>query len=440
MLIGTVLATAAALGAGGAPTGDELPRGRSVEGRALEAVHRGGAGAPRRVLVVGAVHGDELGGRLVADELLRARVPRGVQLWVVRDLNPDGASRGTRGNARGVDLNRNFPHRWRRVARGRYFGGRRAASEPETRWAMTVTKAIRPDVTVWLHQPYGIVVPAAGADRGLVGRYAAAARLPVKRLPRYRGTAAGWQNALLGHGGAFVVELAAGTPSRATVRRHVRAVLDAGRGRTTARAAQDQAPAPPPPEPTAAPKPRIRWTPIPFGPGRRAQMRIYAKRHYGVATARLERPRTIVQHFTVTRSFSATWNTFASNVANLGEKPGTCSHFVVERDGTIHQLVRLRSMCRHVVGLNHVSIGIEHVAASDAEVMGNRRQLRASLELTRWLQDRYDVRTRHVIGHAESLTSPFHLERVRAWRRETHGDFRRSTMNRYRARLAGEGD
>jgi hypothetical protein len=67
--------------------------------------------------------------------------------------------------------------------------------------------------------------------------------------------------------------------------------------------------------------------------------------------------------------------------------------------------------------------------------MGNRRQLDASLRLTRWLQARYDVPTRHVIGHAESLSSPFHHERVRAWRRLTHGDFARRAMRRYRRML-----
>ena len=67
--------------------------------------------------------------------------------------------------------------------------------------------------------------------------------------------------------------------------------------------------------------------------------------------------------------------------------------------------------------------------------MGRRRQLAASLRLTRWLQGRFGIRTRDVIGHAESLSSPYHHERVRAMRRRTHGDFGPATMRRYRARL-----
>jgi murein peptide amidase A len=203
---------------------EPVATGRSVEGRPLTAVRIGDPQAPRRVLVVGAVHGDEPGGRRVTRALVRRRPPAGTQWWIVRDLNPDGASRGTRTNAHGVDLNRNFPHRWRRGARGRYWPGRRAGSEPETRWAMRLTRSVRPHATVWLHQPYGITVPSAGADRRIVNRYARVSGLPVRRLPRYRGTAAGWQNKVLPLNGAFVVELHAGRPSSDTVRRHVRAV------------------------------------------------------------------------------------------------------------------------------------------------------------------------------------------------------------------------
>jgi hypothetical protein len=402
---------------------DLPPPGVSVLDRPIAVHRRGDAGAARRVLVVGAVHGDEPGGRAVTRALLRADPPRGTAYYVVHDLNPDGARRGRRQNARGVDLNRNFPHRWRRAARGRFWPGPSAGSEPETRYAMRVVRALRPDVTVWLHQPYGIVVPAAGASGRLVRRYARVARLPVRRLPRYRGTAAGWQNALLRNGGAFVVELAAGTPGAATVRRHVRAI---------------RAVASPPARTLAAQAPRrpaVRWTPIPYGTGRKRQMRRYARRHSGVDSHLLRDPKVIVEHFTASNSFSSAFATFASNAANLGEKPGVCTHFVIDRDGTIHQLLSLRFMCRHTVGLNHTAIGIEHVGTSDAQVMGNRRQLAASLRLTRWLRARHRIRPSDVIGHAESLSSPHHRERVASWRRLTHEDFQPGTMRRYRALL-----
>lgn len=186
------------------------------------------------------------------------------------------------------------------------------------------------------------------------------------------------------------------------------------------------------------PPPAIHQDPIPFPAARRAEMRRYARRHYGIDSFALRDPKVIVEHITVNDSYSATWNTFAPDRADaeLGELPGTCAHFVVDARGTIHQLVPLEIMCRHTVGLNYTAIGIEHVALTDAQVMGRQRQLQASLRLTRWLQGRYEIATRDVIGHAESLTSPYHRERVTRLKGQTHGDMARPTMVRYRRMLS----
>ena len=62
---------------------------------------------------------------------------------------------------------------------------------------------------------------------------------------------------------------------------------------------------------------------------------------------------------------------------------------------------------------------------------------RASLRLTRWLMARYSIKLRNVIGHAESLSSPFHLEKVERFQGRTHGDMQPSTMRRYRRLLRG---
>jgi protein MpaA len=205
---------------------DLPPPATSVLARPIGVEVRGIELAPATVLVVGAIHGDEPDTRRVALAILRAGAPPGARLIVVPVLNPDGLARGTRQNARGVDLNRNFPRQWKRSGRrgDRYWPGPRPASEPETRYAMRLTRTMRPDVSVWLHQPYGIVTPSDGVSLKLVRRYARVARLPVERLPPYRGTAVGWQNATLGNHGAFVVELGAKRASARAVRRHVRAV------------------------------------------------------------------------------------------------------------------------------------------------------------------------------------------------------------------------
>jgi len=154
------------------------------------------------------------------------------------------------------------------------------------------------------------------------------------------------------------------------------------------------------------------------------------------STDRLQ-PKVIVEHYTVSSTFSSAWNTFASNAPDveLHERPGVCSHFIVDKDGTIYQLVSLRYICRHTVGLNDRAIGIEHVGYSDAEILGRPKQLRASLRLTRWLQARYGISTKNVIGHSESLSSPYHHERVARLPTQTHGDWTHADMRRYRAKL-----
>ena len=93
-------------------------------------------------------------------------------------------------------------------------------------------------------------------------------------------------------------------------------------------------------------------------------------------------------------------------------------------------------MCRHTVGLNYVAIGIEHVGTSDAEILDDAAQMRSSLALTAWLMSRYGIALKNVIGHNESLTSPFHKELYAPWRHQTHADWRRADMNVYRGRLA----
>jgi beta-N-acetylhexosaminidase len=184
------------------------------------------------------------------------------------------------------------------------------------------------------------------------------------------------------------------------------------------------------------PKPHIVWKPIPFGAKRKAEMAQYAQRHYGIDSYVLH-PKVIVEHYTATTTFSSAYNTFAADVpdAELHQLPGTCAHFVIDRDGTIYQLVPLAIMCRHTVGLNDVAIGIEHVGTSDGEILNDAAQMRSSLELTAWLVQRYHIALKNVIGHNESLTSPYHKELYAPWRTQTHGDWQHADMNVYRTRL-----
>jgi len=186
-----------------------------------------------------------------------------------------------------------------------------------------------------------------------------------------------------------------------------------------------------------APRPHIIKRLIPFGPKRKRQMAAYSERHYGEHTWRLKHPRVIVEHWAEAGTAASVYNTFAPDHPDpeLHELPNVCSHFVVSGSGRIYQLVSTRIRCRHTVGLNWTSIGIEHTGFSDAEVLDNRREMHASLELTRYLRCRFQIKLRNVIGHAESLSSPYHRERVASLRSQTHGDWRRASMQIYRKRL-----
>jgi beta-N-acetylhexosaminidase len=190
-------------------------------------------------------------------------------------------------------------------------------------------------------------------------------------------------------------------------------------------------------EPAAVDRPDIVNKPIPFPAKRKQEMAAYAQRHYGIDRFELREPKVIVEHVTAGTTFDSAFNTFAPDVPDqeLGELPGTCSHYIIDTDGTIYQLVPLDIMCRHTVGLNYTSIGIEHVGLTDADVLGNERQLDASLELTNWLRCTNGIEFRNVIGHNENRESPFHRENVPELRTQTHGDMTRASMDGYRAKL-----
>jgi murein peptide amidase A len=196
--------------------------GRSVQDRPIAVQVAGDSDAALRVMVVGSIHGNETAGHAVIRRLRALGPPGGMRIWTVRTVNPDGVAAGTRGNARGVDLNRNFPHRWR-PTRGPYYSGPRPASEPETRALMRLIRRVKPTVTIWFHQHLNMVV-LARRNLGLQRRFARLAGLRAGYLPPYPGTATGWSNATLPGTTAFVVELPAGRLSPAATRRIARAV------------------------------------------------------------------------------------------------------------------------------------------------------------------------------------------------------------------------
>jgi protein MpaA len=197
--------------------------GHSVRERALTAQVLGPDSAPRKILVVGCIHGNECAGLTILSALARKPVPAGTQLWLVREMNPDGTAADTRQNADGVDLNRNFPYQWRRIWNPVYRSGPHPLSEPETRAAVRLIRRIRPAVTIWYHQ-HEDLVDMAGGDHSVARRYAHLAGQRASCLPFLPGTATAWSSHALPGTTAFVVELPAGPVGRGALTRHLLAL------------------------------------------------------------------------------------------------------------------------------------------------------------------------------------------------------------------------
>lgn len=225
-LLGLVLVGAAAA----APTVSERDLGRSVRGREIVAYERGDRTAPV-TLVVGVIHGTEPAGLAVIRRLRRVALPPRVHLWLVPTVNPDGLAAGTRQNAHGVDLNRNWPVGW--VHNGRpwdgYYSGPRPMSEPENRAMRAFIARVRPALTIWYHQPLDVVY---GSDPhvAVLKRYSRLTGLPYRRLPAPPGAATRWERKRFPRGVHFVVEFPAGAISGATARRNASAVVALARG------------------------------------------------------------------------------------------------------------------------------------------------------------------------------------------------------------------
>lgn len=190
--------------------------GRSVQGRPLTAWRLGEPGR-RTVVLIATMHGDEPASRQILASLRDGRRIRGIDLWVIPTYNPDGLARGTRRNARGVDLNRNFPHDWAELD-GAYESGPRPGSEPETRAVMRFLRRVEPRRVLSFHQPlHGIDTDTK--DPGFARRLARGLRLPTTSLDcggTCHGTMTGWFNARF-PGAALTIEYGA-RPSRHRMR------------------------------------------------------------------------------------------------------------------------------------------------------------------------------------------------------------------------------
>jgi protein MpaA len=184
------------------------------------------------VLVVGVIHGDERAGLRIVRALKReasgdAGALTGTQLWAVATVNPDGLRKHTRKNSHGVDLNRNFPYRWRGDVphSSGYYPGPSPGSEPETRAVIEFVRRIQPELSIWYHQPWGAVLACRGRPQ-VAAQYAKLVGMATScRGKGLRGTAISWETQVFPQSSAFVVELGAGKITERSAARHARAAI-----------------------------------------------------------------------------------------------------------------------------------------------------------------------------------------------------------------------
>lgn len=206
--------------------------GKSVRDRKIVAYHLGEKGEPKVVLIA-TMHGNEGAPRRILQTLRDGKPIHGIDLWVVPTYNPDGLARGTRKNAHGVDLNRNYPYHWADLD-GNYESGPGPASEPETKAMMRFLRDVRPSRILSFHQPlYGVDTDTK--NRPFARRVARKLELPAKRFDCggvCHGTMTGWYNDKF-KGAALTVEYGA-HPTRRMMRvlapRRVLSIWGAWRG------------------------------------------------------------------------------------------------------------------------------------------------------------------------------------------------------------------
>lgn len=174
--------------------------GKSVAGRRIRAWHLGnrqeefGEDIPS-VVLISTMHGNERATQQILASLRDGAKVHEVDVWVVPVYNPDGLAQGTRKNARGVDLNRNYPYKWADLD-GNYESGPKPASEPETRAMMRFLTKIKPDYVLSFHQPLNGVDINVERPR-FARRVADLLDLPTRNLDCggvCHGTMTGWFN------------------------------------------------------------------------------------------------------------------------------------------------------------------------------------------------------------------------------------------------------
>lgn len=131
----------------------------SAQGREIKLLEAESSSKSKTVLMIGVFHGDEPQGEYLLEKFIETRkTPCKNRVLIIPCLNPDGKILNTRQNSNGVDLNRNFPTKNRKMLEDKhYYCGETPASEVETRFMIDVLEKYKPDFILSLHAPYRVV-------------------------------------------------------------------------------------------------------------------------------------------------------------------------------------------------------------------------------------------------------------------------------------------
>lgn len=171
---------------------------------------------------------------------------------------------------------------------------------------------------------------------------------------------------------------------------------------------------------------KIEQTPINFSDKRVELTKEYIKEHYGLHVKDIKiTPKIIVVHHTAIDDYKDSLSRFTSESLpndrpdiKSGGAVNVSAHFMVERDGTIHQLMPLDFMARHVIGLNYNAIGIENVGGENSSDNLSKEQLKANIELANYLKEKFPS-IEYMIGHYEYRcfeSTPLWLEKDKGYR------------------------
>lgn len=150
-------------------------------------------------------------------------------------------------------------------------------------------------------------------------------------------------------------------------------------------------------------------TPIKFTQKRIDLTKEYIKIHYEKDVEDIKIiPRIILIHHTAINDYKDSLSRFAdealpsrrSDISSNKPSVNVSTHFMVERDGTMHQLMPLDFMARHVIGINYSSIGIENVGGENGNDNLTDAQLKANIYLVEFLKKKFET-IEYLVAHYE---------------------------------------